>query len=175
MDLETRKINNIIKPYCVSIYDGSEKASFFLSDYTNSEEMLKYAVTYLMKRKYDKHRVYLHNFSNFDSIFMINILQKMSSKDLKPNRRNGKLIEVKFEFNDKYSIYFRDSYLLLPASLRKLGESFSVDNPKDYFPHKFLNNDAINLNYIGEVPNINCFYDINEKEYNIYKESFKEK
>lgn len=43
-----------------------------------------------MKRKYLSQRVYLHNFSNFDSIFMINILLKLTDKILKPNRKNGK-------------------------------------------------------------------------------------
>ena len=40
----------------------------------------------------------------------------------------------------KYSIYFRDSLLLLPSSLKKLGESFSVDVKKDIYPHLFLDN-----------------------------------
>lgn len=116
MDLETRTLDNIIRPYCVSIYDGKTIKSFFLSDYSNSpENLILESVKYLMKRKYHTQRVYLHNFSKFDSIFMVNALHKLSSNSLKPNRRNGNLIDVKFSYENKYNLYFRDSYLLLPS------------------------------------------------------------
>lgn len=164
MDLETRKIDGVLSPYCVSLYDGDIKKSFFLTDYPSSEEMLKDSILYLMKRKYDKYKVYLHNFSNFDSIFMVNILQKLSHEGLKPNRRNGKLIDVKFTY-DKYSVHFRDSYLLLPASLKKLGECFNVEHKKSYFPHKFLDDIRVKLNYIGKLPGIDKFYEIDHDEY----------
>jgi len=175
MDLETRTIDNIIRPYCVSIFDGKIIKSFFLTDYNNSPENLMIeSVKYLMKRKYHTQRVYLHNFSKFDSIFMLNTLHKLSSDILKPNRRNGNLIDVKFSFENKYNIYFRDSYLLLPSSLRKLAISFGVDKKGD-FPHKFLNNKEIDLNYSGNIPNLNYFYDLSEKDYKEYVKSFNNK
>jgi hypothetical protein len=76
MDLETRTINDVMTPYCISIYDGKVYKSFYLSDYIKSSadqkegekasgadiEMLKDSIYYLMKRKYDQHKVYLHNF-----------------------------------------------------------------------------------------------------------------
>ena len=52
MDLETRVINNIITPYCCSIYDGVNLSSFFLTNFKNKEEMLKTAFKSLFKRKY---------------------------------------------------------------------------------------------------------------------------
>lgn len=71
MDLETRKINNILKPYCVSLFDGETTKSFFLTDYSSSEDMLKDSILYLMKSKYDKYKLYLHNFYNFNRIFLL--------------------------------------------------------------------------------------------------------
>ncbi|RKF79148.1 putative DNA polymerase [Golovinomyces cichoracearum] len=134
MDLETRTINNILKPYCVSIFDGKIKSS----------------------------------------IFMINTLQKLSVKSLKPNRRNGKLIDVKFFFGKNYFIHFRDSYLLLPKSLKKLSLSFGVSKKGD-FPHKFLDNSNIELNYSGLVPSRDFFYNLSESEYKEYIKLYKDK
>jgi len=159
MDLETRKIGEVLKPYCVSLDDGSKLVSFFLTDFKSSGDMLEVAVKFLMKRSYDGSRVYLHNFSNFDSVFFINTLQKLTDHTLKPNRRDGKLINVQFKFGD-YSLYFRDSYLILPSSLRKLAIAFNVEN-KGYFPHEFLNSENIGLDYVGEVPSIKHFCSLN--------------
>jgi hypothetical protein len=151
MDLETRKIDNTLKPYCVSLFDGKEKASFYLSDYNNNiHHMLEAAMNFLMKRKYNGCRIYLHNFSNFDSVFLINTLDKLSDHTLKPNRRNGKLINVQFRFG-KYSLYFRYSYLLLPSSLRDLAVFFNV-SLKGFFPHTFLDNEKNPIDYVGEIP-----------------------
>jgi hypothetical protein len=159
MDLETRKIDNVLKAYCVSIDNGSKRVSFFLTDFKSSGDMLEAAVKYLMKRRYEGCRVYLHNFSNFDSVFFINTLQKLTDHTLKPNRRDGKLINVQFKFGD-YSLYFRDSYLILPSSLRKLAIAFNVES-KGYFPHEFLNSPNVGLDYVGKVPSTKYFYSFN--------------
>lgn len=63
MDLETNTIDGIMIPYCVSIFDGKVSKSFYLTDYKDSDQMLKASITYLMKRKYHQHKVFLHNFS----------------------------------------------------------------------------------------------------------------
>ena len=72
MDLETRVINEEMSAYCVSIYDGKIYKSFYLSDFSGEKaekDMLKASINYLMKRKYNNYRVYLHNFSRFNSVF----------------------------------------------------------------------------------------------------------
>ena len=48
------------------------------------------------------------------------------------------------------SITFLDSYLILPASLRKLTTTFRCVTQKGEFPHKFVNEDR--LNYVGPSP-----------------------
>lgn len=54
-------------------------------------------------------------------------------------------------FSVKYNIKFKDSYLLLPASLIKLAKSFNLEN-KGIFPFRFVNDINIPLNYKGAVP-----------------------
>jgi hypothetical protein len=170
MDLETRTINEIMTAYCVSIYDGKLLKSFYLDDYSNDKEMLTIAIKYLMKRKYDNYKVYLHNFSKIDAIFLLSIMSNITNK-LSPLIRDGRIIDLKFEFADKYTLYFRDSLLLLPASLRNLAKNFNVDN-KGIFPYKFVNNKYVSLNYIGNIPDINYFDNISKEEYINYSSDF---
>jgi hypothetical protein len=168
MDLETRNIDNILTPYCVSIYDGKVSISFYLLDFSSVDEMLLSSIKYIMQNKFDGYRIYLHNFSNFDGIFLIRILSKLIDKNTKiiPVIRDGKLIDLKVKF-EKYILYFRDSYLLLPSSLKKLAINFNVEQ-KDLFPHLFVDKQEIDLNYVGKVPSIDNFYKINEEEYSNY-------
>ena len=169
MDLEARIINNIMEPYCISIYDGKIFSNFYLGDYSNSIEMLNAAILSIMKRKYNGYRVYLHNFSNFDAIFLIKILTNLSD-EIKPIIRDNKILDIKFKFAS-YTIYFRDSYLLLPLSLAKLAISFNVEN-KTIFPYLVLNENNISLNYEGKVPDFKYFTNITKEEYFNYCNSF---
>jgi hypothetical protein len=173
VDLETRSISGIRKPYCVSIFDGKEIISFYLSDYKDEDEMLTAAVKFLMRYKYNGYKVYLHNFSNFDSIFLMRILSNLSNK-MNPVIRKGRIINLRFEFSKGYVLYFRDSYLLLPSSLRSLAENFQVES-KGIFPYKFVNNENIDLNYDGKLPPITDFDNITVEEYNKYKEIYTNK
>jgi DNA polymerase type B, organellar and viral len=122
MDLETRTINGVMTPYCVSIYEcmRSQPISFYLSDFNNANDLLKFS----------------------------------------------------FDFNNtKFSLFFRDSYLLLPSSLRKLAINFNVEN-KGVFPYAFVNDINIPLDYIGLVPDIKYFNNISVEDYNQYYNSF---
>lgn len=172
MDLETRTIDEEMIPISVSIFDGEIVKSFYLEDFSNSDNLLKESIKYLLHRKYNGYRVYIHNFSEFDGVFLQKIMIKLDScKVEKLIKRNGKIINLKLVYNlsgkRKYSIYFRDSLLMLPASLRKLGHSFNVDTKKTIYPYKFVNQKNINLNYVGEVPEFKFFNTINIQE--IYK------
>ena len=60
-----------------------------------------------------------------------------------------------WQTNWKNSISFRDSYLLLPLSLKDLADYFGVPQKKTIFPFKFVKSD--NLNYVGQCPNIDYF------------------
>jgi hypothetical protein len=176
MDLETRTINGVMTPYCVSIYDcmRSQPISFYLSDFNNANDLLKSSLVYLMRPKYHNYKIYIHNFSFFDAIFLLRIFSELTIFPIKPIMRDGRIIDLKLSFdfnNTKFSLFFRDSYLLLPSSLRKLAINFNVEN-KGNFPYAFVNDINIPLDYIGLVPNIKYFNNISLEEYNQYYNSF---
>jgi len=170
MDLETRIINEIMSSYCVSIYDGKEFKSFYLTDYSSEKDMLRASITNLMKRKYHNYRIYLHNFSKFDAVFLLTVMTDLSDQ-VKPIMRNGQFIDLRFKFAKKYNLFFRDSLLLLPSSLKSLAKNFNVDN-KGIFPYRFVNNQNIQLNYKGLVPEFNIFDGLTLDEYNKYSSEF---
>ena len=174
MDLETRIINGNTSPYCVSIYDGSQATSFYLLDYKTSDEMLISSIKILMKPKYHNYKIYLHNFSFFDAIFLMRPLSELTNNLIKPIIRDGRIIDLKFPFsinNNNFNIFFRDSFLLLPGSLKKLAINFNVDN-KELFPYLFVNNPLIKLDYKGTIPSITNFIDISNEEYLEYCKSY---
>lgn len=106
--------------------------------------------------------VYAHNLSRFDGVFIMKYL--MSFGKVKPLMHNGKLISITLKVNIKghknKTIVFKDSFLMLPLSLRDLCNSFKVDNPKSYFP--YLLND---LNYKGQFPDFKYFTSLSTNEY----------
>lgn len=187
MDLETKtefinvgpgRIEETLIPYAVSIYDGSSFKSFYRTEYEDSDKMLEASVIYLMKRSYNLHRVYLHNFSKFDGIFLVRVLSRLSN-NIDPIIRDGRIIDLRFGFvsgdgKSKYFLYFRDSYLLLPDSLGRLATNFSVNN-KGLFPYAFVNQPGVSLDYVGPVPGPETFGKISREEYLIYSKEFTDK
>nr|QWO71389.1 DNA polymerase [Termitomyces sp. T123] len=170
MDFETRVIDNQMSIYCCSLYDGKNITSFYLSEFNNKEEMLKEALKSLFLRKNRGYKIFLHNFSNFDIIFILNELVEVSHS-LSFILNDNSFIFLNLKFSEKYNLNFRDSFLLLPSSLRKLAKSFDVEE-KGIFPYKFLINNNVHLNYKGPVPNYKYFSDISLEKYNLYCKSF---
>jgi hypothetical protein len=165
LDIETRIIDNIKTPYYICIFDGIKAYSFYLTDFNNPEDIIENAIFSLMKSKYNGYKVYIHNLSNFDGVFLLNILASFcpdSNFNLDPIINNGNFINLKLNF-DKYNFYFRDSYLLLPLSLRDLAKAFNVE-AKGHFPFKFVNENT--LDYVGLTPDISFYEDISNIECN---------
>lgn len=167
LDIETYTIDGIMKPYCVGIFDGKKKTTYYLTDYENEERMLFYALINVIKAKYHLYNVYVHNLSKFDGIFLLNALKRIGNTDVKITRKDGKFINIKVTYNDKYTINFRDSLLILPVSLAKLAKAFDLED-KGIFPYKFVDNkynSDIDLNYRGEIPAKMYFDNISESDY----------
>jgi hypothetical protein len=160
MDIETQRRDDKHKPYAVCLFDGKEKISFYLSYYKDREDLLISSIKFIMKRKYQGYKIYFHNFSNFDGIFYIKILTSLSD-NIDPIIKDNDIINLLFKFSNKYCIYFRDSYLLFPSSLKELAKAFNVIN-KGTFPYLFVNNPNLSLDYTGPIPNFEYF---NEKQY----------
>ena len=92
-DIETRKINGIHSPYCISFYDGKDAWSFYLSDYTNIDDMMNAAIKSIMKTKYNSWIIYAHHGSGFDYIFLLKFITLMGKVDLL--MKDGKFINIK--------------------------------------------------------------------------------
>src|SRR5258706_1623848 len=184
MDLETKSINGTLIPYCVSIFDGKKAYSFYIDEFISSDEMLKASIRFILKRKYNKHRVYLQNFSYFDGIFLMKIISDLvDAEKMTPVIRDNRIINLRVEYESekfkkdinkkdskiKYYVEFRDSYLLLTSSLEKLGKTFAINEGKLEqklpFPYKFVNEPNIKYNYVGPVPEFKYYDKINENEY----------
>ena len=106
--------------------------------------------------------VYAHNLSSFDGVFLMKHL--FSFGKVIPLLHNGKIISIKLRVGIKghknKRIIFKDSLLMLPLSLRDLGDSFKVGALKSYFP--FLLKD---LTYKSEFPKFEFFTSISHTEY----------
>lgn len=166
LDIETRTINGVFIPYCISLYDGKKAWSFYLTDYKDSNDMLKAAINSILRNKYNHYMVYAHNFSGFDGIFLLKILADLGH--IEPLMRDGKIININLRFainNNKQGLLkFRDSLLLLPNSLRDLADSLKVES-KSFFPFDFVNDPNVDLNYVGPIPEYSLWKDITKYEF----------
>jgi hypothetical protein len=171
LDIETYVKDNILIPYCISIYDGKTTSSFFITDFKDSKDLILSALKSILIRKYNGYNVYIHNMAKFDIIFLLKHLVKLG--EVKPIIHNDRIIFINLNFGKdlEYRLRFKDSYLLLLASLAKLTKGFMVETLKSIFPFLFVNEN--NLNYIGEVPEFKYFANkISENDYINYKSNF---
>ena len=209
MDLETREVDvdkvvvdkktqeeivvksKKLEPVCISVFIGADKPkiiTFKIWDFLSKEEMILAAFKTVMVKKYYGYSIYFHNFSYFDSIFLLKTLIKIPDTKLNPVLRKGKILKLNIQFDkrakvaksgSKYkgSINIYDSLLLLTQSLEKLGTTFGCESQKGMFPLKFLNDPTISLDYEGELPPLKYFYHpspLNKAAYKKYEAKYKE-
>src|SRR4029077_15478276 len=175
MDIETILINNIHIPYLLCWYDGHTTYNYFIKSLLEKDldnnilDMIKRLMKDLNIKKYDNYNVYFHNFSKFDAYFLIKQFSKLGF--IEPIIHKGRIISLEFiNKNNSYILNFKDSYLMLPSSLRNLCKSFDIENHKGIFPFKL--ND---IKYNGEIPDFDKFEGINLLDYENYKVEFKDK
>jgi hypothetical protein len=135
-DIETLIKDNVHVPYCVCWYNGESSKSYFIHKFINRKEIITQAIKDIMVKKYDNYKIYIHNLSGFDGIFLLKILAELGV--VKPIIHNEKIISIIFKMNG-YVVTFKDSRQLLIASLFKLGLAFGVKILKSIFPHLFVN------------------------------------
>jgi hypothetical protein len=56
--------------------------------------MIIAAFKYLMVRKYYGYSIYIHNFTRFDSVFLLKTLVELPNTQIKPVYRDGKILKV---------------------------------------------------------------------------------
>jgi len=163
MDIETRVINNVHVPVlmCICVNNRVMKHRFYDKD--NWMNDMANAFKTLLRRKYNYKKIYVHNLSNFDAIFIIDVLSSIG--DVRIIKRGGRILSLDFTGKiinkngkeSKINLTFRDSMLLLSGSLDNLSKSFDVRDKKTTFPLLFLNDENVSLKYIGEVPDYKFF------------------
>src|ERR1700761_4441352 len=136
--------------------------TYHLTDYNSPSEMLLIALTEMLDFNPNA-KVYIHNFANFDYMFLIKLLFK--NFIVKPYFKDNKVISLVYHHknNDKTKLTLFDSYLILPSSLRTLAQKYKVTDQKGYLAYNFANEN--NLDYIGVTPDISMFNGISDEEY----------
>lgn len=168
LDIETYIKDGVHVPYCISWYDGHKEFSYFLSNYANSVDMIKFCFTDIMIKKYDNYKIYIHNMAGFDAIFLLKILADLGT--IKPIIHHNDIISIQFNYKD-FVVQIKDSQQMLTGSLKALGKAFAVETLKSIFPYDFVNES--NLDFVGPVPNINYFKDdLTREEYSAYCDLF---
>ena len=106
----------------LGFFDGVDYYEFYKTkDFLN----------FILKDKYRQYKIYAHNGGKFDFRFLLNDLSELGNKvDILDV--NGSLIQLKIHLVKRDYIILRDSYVLLPDSLRNLTKSFNVEHQKQY-------------------------------------------
>lgn len=151
MDIETYIKDKIMIPYCVSIHTEGLTKTFYKD--SEDADVITLALEYLVNPKFNNHFVYMHNLSKFDINFMLGKISNIMDK-IEPTIKDGNFINLAVSKNG-VKLNFRDSMLILPASLKNLALSFLNKQEKMIFPHDFVNDS--NLKYIGATPDIKYF------------------
>jgi DNA polymerase type B, organellar and viral len=167
IDIETVNLGSL-KPYLICGYNPSKSIMSYaenLSDIAINNMFNNFIKQLLSYKKI--HYVYAHNLSGFDGIFLLKHLITYPNAKVSPLIHNGKIISITFTVNEGEgenkkvrTIKFKDSFLLLPLSLRQLCKSFSVENMKGYFPVLFSD-----VNYIGPIPHYRYWKDVNLQQW----------
>jgi DNA polymerase type B, organellar and viral len=179
MDIETILDQSKITPYLICAYNGIKYITSY-AQYSfvngqlviNQKELFNSFINQLLTffNKNNTLTVYAHNFSSFDGIFLLKHLFAFGK--VEPILFNGKLMSIKIKLNiEGYkgkTIIFKDSYLLLPLSLRNLCSAFNVTEPKGYFPFKLKD-----IFYKGLLPKFEYWIGISYKDFeSLIKEYF---
>src|ERR1700760_3059932 len=120
VDIETVFINGTHFPSMLAIY-RKNIVIFKTREYTSkgAKNIVKKTLENLLSKTRVNY-VYTHNFSNFDSYFLLQGMRELGFKIMDVYTKGFSVIFVKAKYKGRM-FYFRDSYLLLPLSLDGLG------------------------------------------------------
>jgi hypothetical protein len=168
MDIETNNQDGKLIPYLICAYNGTDKISSYGLD---QKGLFTNFINGLLNETFSPGNnltVYAHNLSGFDGIFLMKHL--LSFGKVEPLIFNGKLMCIKVKTLSGKTITFKDSYLMLPLSLRQLCVAFNISVPKSYFPFNLTN-----INYTCVFPQFEHWTGITQAVYDSIKLDFKNK
>jgi len=164
MDIETISKNSKLTPYLICAYNGKDYITSYANESLDQKRLFTSFFNQLLNyfNKDNVLIVYAHNLSGFDGIFLLKHLFEYGK--VEPLLHNGKLISIKLKINiEGYigkTIVFKDSYLLLPLSLKNLCSAFNISASKSFFP--YLLHDIF---YKGILPKLEYWTGISISEY----------
>jgi len=173
-DIETIRKDSELIPYLICAYNGSDYITSYATSNLNQTLLFKKFLDQLLTFFNNSRRliIYAHNLSNFDGIFLLKQLIKYG--EVKPLYFNNRLMSIQVKLNidghEGKTLVFKDSYLLLPYSLRSLCDAFSIDSIKSYFPFNLTN-----INYLGIFPKFVYWSGITYKEWIVLKQNYGKK
>jgi hypothetical protein len=166
MDIETIHQEGKLIPYLICAYNGTDKISSYGKD---QNTLFTNFINQLLSNTFtpdNNVNVYAHNLSGFDGIFLLRHLLQFGK--VEPLLFNNRLMCIKFKTVSGKTITFKDSYLLLPLSLRLLCVAFGISIPKSYFPFNLSD-----INYTGVFPQLEYWTDMTQAVYDSMKKEFK--
>jgi len=152
LDIETIKQGNQLIPYLICAYNGYNYITSYIDSTMNQtllfSNFLNQLLTFFSKSG-TKLTVYAHNLGGFDGVFLMKHL--LNYGKVKPLIFNGRIVSLELKLNVAgylgKTILFKDSYQLLPYSLRSLCEAFNINLAKGWFPYLFTD-----IFYKGVLP-----------------------
>jgi hypothetical protein len=170
IDIETINQLGKLVPYLICAYNGSKYITSFGKD--QKTLFTTFIGNLLSNIKPGTILIYAHNLSGFDGVFLLKHLIPYGK--VEPILFNGKLMSIKLKIisgdHKGKTLIFKDSYLLLPLSLRKLCLAFNIASPKGYFPFKLAN-----IVYTGVLPKFDYWTGISLGTYKLLKAEYHNK
>ena len=140
-DIETVNYNSRLYPYAIGILIDDNLKIFYIKDYFNgdfiiaSNKMVKAFIEYINNTN-KSCTLYAHNMGNFDGYLILkDIIAKIP--DILIDDQNT-IITMSFKNKNGVKIEFKDSYRILPASLKELSIIFDIDYKKQEFNHELV-------------------------------------
>ena len=162
---DTMNKKSTLKTYWLADFDGR-------TDLEKAKNMVWNSIKDLLILSNNGYSVYCHNLSGFDGPILIDILKDIPHLNIKLYERKlgfdisyptDKMDDAwkelcvashggtsKLNKYKKVKLSFKDSYRVLPLSLRKLAKAFDVSVQKSTFPHHLASYDM--LDYCGVSP-----------------------
>jgi hypothetical protein len=141
-----------------------EAKLYYLTEYNSSEEMILRLFKDVIIKANNGASVYAHNLLKFDVKLMLGVL--VNFYQVTPITNGQSIIGYKIE-KDGVEITLKDSYLLMPGSLKSLCQSLGISVIKGEFPHKCVNIARIE-GKDDSLPKKEDFYNITDDEYYEY-------
>lgn len=156
--------NNKHIPIMIGLYDNIVTKIFIKND---NSDLIQDFISYLLNNYQESCLIYLHNFAKFDGYLLLNALIKTKYK---PELiiRDNQIYSLKLKINKK-ELYFKDSYLMIPYSLKKASLLFNKQYFKTDIPLDLFNNWLVNSKLISDYL-LNDLFTLYEliKNYNLY-------